>query len=196
MMALSSSATSCRRRARLSGFANSARRVRSCGRSGTATCCARCRGRSSIRTTSSEEARVSMHTPVRNTREVSYYAARRSLCLWQPRHLAENTMRRREGIRGFGLYESTRRTQTSGDTPAALLHRGGRLVFAGRAGTGMHDAELKRLFGSLKSRLEIKTMPRDAPSPRKSRLGSFQTRRGLLGEAQGRRSSAESQLDG
>jgi DNA ligase D-like protein (predicted ligase) len=47
----------------------------------------------------------------------------------------------------------------------------GQLIFAGRAGTGMDDAELKRLFAKLKP-LSIDTMPHDVPPPRKSRFGS------------------------
>jgi DNA ligase D-like protein (predicted ligase) len=43
----------------------------------------------------------------------------------------------------------------------------GRLVFAGRAGTGMNEAELERLFGRLNP-LEIKTMPLDLPPPRRA----------------------------
>jgi DNA ligase D-like protein (predicted ligase) len=47
----------------------------------------------------------------------------------------------------------------------------GRLIFAGRAGTGMDGAELKRLSAKLKP-LEIDTMPVDVPPPRQSRFGS------------------------
>ena len=47
----------------------------------------------------------------------------------------------------------------------------GQLIFAGRAGTGMDDAELKRLFAKLKP-LAIDTMPFDVPPPRKSRFGA------------------------
>ena len=47
----------------------------------------------------------------------------------------------------------------------------GKLQYAGRVGTGMSDAELKRLAGVLKP-LRAKAMPLDAPPPRESRFGS------------------------
>lgn len=47
----------------------------------------------------------------------------------------------------------------------------GKLHYAGRVGIGMTDAELKRLAAVLK-RLQVKTMPLDAPPPRESRFGS------------------------
>ena len=47
----------------------------------------------------------------------------------------------------------------------------GRLHYAGRAGTGMNAAELKRLYGVLKP-LATPKMPLDEPPPRESRFGS------------------------
>ena len=47
----------------------------------------------------------------------------------------------------------------------------GRLLYAGRAGTGFSDLELKRLAGVLQS-LEIRKMPLAAPPPRENRFGS------------------------
>jgi bifunctional non-homologous end joining protein LigD len=47
----------------------------------------------------------------------------------------------------------------------------GQLNFAGRAGTGMDDAELRRLFAKLKP-LAINTMAFDVLPPRKRRFGS------------------------
>jgi DNA ligase D-like protein (predicted ligase) len=47
----------------------------------------------------------------------------------------------------------------------------GDLIYAGRAGTGMNDAELKRLYGKLKP-LETNTMTVSAPPPRTNRFGS------------------------
>ncbi|TIU29465.1 MAG: ATP-dependent DNA ligase, partial [Mesorhizobium sp.] len=47
----------------------------------------------------------------------------------------------------------------------------GRLIYAGRAGTGITVAELKRLAGRLKP-LQAARMPLDAPPPRESRFGS------------------------
>ncbi len=47
----------------------------------------------------------------------------------------------------------------------------GRLHYAGRAGTGMTDKELKRLWGVLKP-LQVTKMPLAEPPPRDSRFGS------------------------
>lgn len=47
----------------------------------------------------------------------------------------------------------------------------GRLIYAGRAGTGLSDAELRRLHEKLMP-LVIRKMPLDAPPPRTSRFGS------------------------
>jgi len=47
----------------------------------------------------------------------------------------------------------------------------GHLVYAGRVGTGMSDAELRRVHKVLQP-LRTSTMPLDVPPPRKSRFGS------------------------
>src|SRR6185312_7441252 len=47
----------------------------------------------------------------------------------------------------------------------------GKLIYAGRAGTGMDEAELKRLHGKLKP-LERKAMTVSDPPPRNNRFGS------------------------
>jgi bifunctional non-homologous end joining protein LigD len=47
----------------------------------------------------------------------------------------------------------------------------GELIYAGRAGTGMDEAELKRLYGKLKP-LEAKAMTVSDPPPRSNRFGS------------------------
>jgi len=47
----------------------------------------------------------------------------------------------------------------------------GKLHYAGRAGTGFTDVELKRLAGVLRP-LEMKRMPLDKPPPRETRFGS------------------------
>jgi DNA ligase D-like protein (predicted ligase) len=47
----------------------------------------------------------------------------------------------------------------------------GRLLYAGRAGTGFTDLELKRLAGVLRP-LETRQMPLDEPPPRETRFGS------------------------
>jgi ATP-dependent DNA ligase len=47
----------------------------------------------------------------------------------------------------------------------------GRLLYAGRAGTGMTDKELKRLAGVL-APLSVAKMPLAEPPPRDSRFGS------------------------
>ena len=47
----------------------------------------------------------------------------------------------------------------------------GRLIYAGRAGTGIDHAELERLWRRLQP-LAISKMPLDMPPPRDSRFGS------------------------
>ena len=47
----------------------------------------------------------------------------------------------------------------------------GKLIYAGRAGTGMDEAELKRLYGKLKP-LEVGEMTTSEPPPRGNRFGS------------------------
>ena len=47
----------------------------------------------------------------------------------------------------------------------------GRLTYAGRAGTGMSEEELERVWRRLQP-LAIRTMPLDVPPPRTSRFGS------------------------
>jgi ATP-dependent DNA ligase len=53
----------------------------------------------------------------------------------------------------------------------AYYDPGGRLVYAGRAGTGINTAELQRLWRRLQP-LATDTMPLDVPPPRGSRFGS------------------------
>lgn len=48
---------------------------------------------------------------------------------------------------------------------------GGRLIYAGRAGTGINDAELERVWWRLQP-LATDTMPLDTPPPRSTRFGS------------------------
>ena len=47
----------------------------------------------------------------------------------------------------------------------------GKLHYAGRAGTGFTETELKRLAGVLRP-LEVRQMPLDKPPPRETRFGS------------------------
>jgi bifunctional non-homologous end joining protein LigD len=47
----------------------------------------------------------------------------------------------------------------------------GKLIYAGRAGTGMPDAELERLWHRLQP-LQVDKMPLSVPPPRGSRFGS------------------------
>jgi ATP-dependent DNA ligase len=56
-------------------------------------------------------------------------------------------------------------------TPASVLHSGGRLVYAGRAGSGINNAQLERLWQRLQP-LATSEMPLDVPPPRDSRFGS------------------------
>jgi bifunctional non-homologous end joining protein LigD len=47
----------------------------------------------------------------------------------------------------------------------------GKLIYAGRVGSGIDDAELERLWRRLQP-LDVRTMPLDAPPPRGNRFGS------------------------
>ncbi|MGH7046491.1 MAG: hypothetical protein ACREE2_08900 [Stellaceae bacterium] len=53
----------------------------------------------------------------------------------------------------------------------AYYDRNGRLIYAGRAGTGMDNAELERLWARLQP-LATDKMPLDTPPPRSTRFGS------------------------
>jgi ATP-dependent DNA ligase len=55
--------------------------------------------------------------------------------------------------------------------PADSISMDYALVYAGRAGTGFTDLELKRLVGVLQP-LEVKRMPLVEPPPRENRFGS------------------------
>ena len=71
----------------------------------------------------------------------------------------------------------------------------GRLLYAGRAGTGMTDKELKRLAGVL-APLKSPKMPLSAPPPRDSRFGSpLKLSKRPLGAAGGGRGSYLPHLD-
>lgn len=54
---------------------------------------------------------------------------------------------------------------------SAYYHPEGRLLYAGRVGTGMDNAELERLWRRLQP-LAIDRMPLDVPPPRSTRFGS------------------------
>jgi hypothetical protein len=58
-----------------------------------------------------------------------------------------------------------------GALPLAYYDPDGRLVYAGRAGTGINTAELERLWRRLQP-LAIHKMPLEVPPPRTSRFGS------------------------
>ena len=84
--------------------------------------------------------------------------------------MAEDEMPQPRGIR--------RRVERSGGQPASdrcvaarLYTLDGKLVYAGRAGTGMPDAELERLWQRLRL-LAVTEMPLSAPPPRGGRFGS------------------------
>jgi DNA ligase D-like protein (predicted ligase) len=53
----------------------------------------------------------------------------------------------------------------------AYYEDGGKLIYAGRVGTGMSDAELRRVYKMLQP-LRVPKMPLDVAPPRKSRFGS------------------------
>ena len=70
-----------------------------------------------------------------------------------------------------GCTDPEGRRQWLGARLLAYYDPGGRLIYAGRAGTGMNDAELERLWRRLQP-LAIDKMPLDTPPPRGSRFGS------------------------
>jgi bifunctional non-homologous end joining protein LigD len=59
-----------------------------------------------------------------------------------------------------------------GALAASYYDPDGRLVYAGRVGTGINQAELERLWQKLQP-LATGTMPLDVPPPRASRFGSL-----------------------
>ena len=75
------------------------------------------------------------------------------------------------GIRGGRLERSRRHAAAARRFAARLLHPDGRLVYAGRAGTGIKQAELERLWRRLQP-LGTDKMPLAMPPPRDSRFGS------------------------
>jgi ATP-dependent DNA ligase len=66
---------------------------------------------------------------------------------------------------------SWRRVQHLGALLLGYYTEDGRLHYAGRAGTGFTETELKRLAGVLRP-LEARQMPLDQPPPRETRFGS------------------------
>jgi bifunctional non-homologous end joining protein LigD len=70
-----------------------------------------------------------------------------------------------------GWSEPEGRRPYLGSLLLAYYDAAGRLVYAGRAGAGIADAELERLWRRLRP-LAIKTMPLAAPPPRTSHFGS------------------------
>jgi len=75
------------------------------------------------------------------------------------------------GICRGRLDRSRRRTSVCWPLLLGYYDPGGRLVFAARAGTGINQAELERLWRKLQP-LATDTMPLAAPPPRNSRFGS------------------------
>jgi ATP-dependent DNA ligase len=133
-----------------------------------------------------------MPARVRNTRKVSYQSGSNAPYISGDRRVCRKIRCVNEEefvIVGFTNPHGGR--QYLGALLLAHYTVDGHLIFAGRAGTGMDDAELKRPFGKLKP-LELKTTPLDVPPPRKSWFGSPLK---LADEAAARRSSALSQLD-
>ena len=93
------------------------------------------------------------------------------------------------GVRSRWLDRSRGQPLAHRRAVAGLLHtEDGRLHFAGRAGTGMTEKELKRLAGLL-GPLKVPRMPLAEPPPRDSRFGSpLKLSRSLGAAANGSRS--------
>jgi ATP-dependent DNA ligase len=77
----------------------------------------------------------------------------------------------REEFVVVGWTEPEGRRPYLGTLLLAYYDPNGRLVYAGRAGTGINTAELERLWRRLQP-LATDTMPLDVPPPRTSRFGS------------------------
>ena len=77
----------------------------------------------------------------------------------------------REEFLVVGWTDPEERRPWLGALLLAFYDPDGRLVYAGRAGTGIKQAELERLWRRLQP-LSIGTMPLDVPPPRTSRFGS------------------------
>jgi ATP dependent DNA ligase-like protein len=80
-------------------------------------------------------------------------------------------LRRRQRQRPVRLDRPAGSRQHFGALLLGYYTEDGRLLYAGRAGTGFTDLELKRLAGVLLP-LEMKRMPLDKPPPRETRFGS------------------------
>jgi hypothetical protein len=85
----------------------------------------------------------------------------------RPRSVGQGQMPPPRGIRGGGLDRSRRSRPWLGALPLAYYEPGGRLVYAGRAGTGLSTAELERLWRRLQP-LAVSKMPLEVPPPRTS----------------------------
>jgi ATP-dependent DNA ligase len=78
------------------------------------------------------------------------------------------------GLVGVGFvvsYDPEGSRRRLGALLLAYYDPDGRLVYAGRAGAGINDAELERLWRKLQP-LATDTMPLEVPPPRSSRFGS------------------------
>src|SRR5262245_39706804 len=96
---------------------------------------------------------------------------RPSLCARQPRPVAQVEVPEPRGVRGDGWSEPRGSRSHFGTLLLGYYSDDGKLHYAGRAGTGFTETELKRLAGVLRP-LEVKRMPLDKPPPRETRFGS------------------------
>ena len=94
-----------------------------------------------------------------------------ALCARQSRPVAQGQMPQPRGIRRRRLDRSGRQAAYLGALLLGYYDPDGRLIYAGRVGTGIDKAELERLWRRLQP-LATDKMPLDVPPPRSSRFGS------------------------
>ena len=85
--------------------------------------------------------------------------------------MAQNEMPEPRGIRCRGLVRSGGQPASDGSLLLGYYTPDGKLIYAGRAGTGMPVAELERVWQRLLP-LAVPKMPLSEPPPRGSRFGS------------------------
>jgi bifunctional non-homologous end joining protein LigD len=98
-------------------------------------------------------------------------ASRSTLCARRPRDLGEVQVPEPRGVRGRRLERARGKPIAFRALLLGYYTEHGRLHYAGRAGTGITDKELKRPAVVLKP-VHVSKMPLTAPPPRDSRFGS------------------------
>jgi hypothetical protein len=161
-------------------------------RSSTAFLAPNIKAKSPLRVRKERLRQLLSHKPLRCSSAITRSDAAQSSmpssasCRWRASSPSAPMPPIRPAIVAGGSTSSVRTARSSwlsgGPIPRALVHDSGRscsrittpngrLVYAGRAGTGMAVAELERVWRRLRP-LVIDRMPLSAPPPRNSRFGS------------------------